>query len=492
MKVGVLKITIPKFNNFFIHLNLIFFMKEFPIKIGLEIHGYLNTREKLFCMCRTPETKRDAEEEKPNSRVCPICTGQPGSKPMLPNAEAIKKLIQIALVLGCKINYKELVWQRKHYDWPDLPKGYQNTISGAHAIFPAHDGKFNNVRIRECHLEEDPAQWNPETGKINYNRSGLPLIEIVTEPDFSDSKSVVEWLKNLILSLSYIKAIRKNAGIKVDVNVSTYGERVEIKNLNSLEKIKKAIDYEISRQLENYEKGIVQERETLSFDEELGRTVKMREKEEIADYRFIPDPDLPVIKLSEKYVKKIERELPEMPDVKLEKLIKKFKIDKKNATILTKNLELVEFVEELVKEGIDIKKNLSWITIELLRILNYNKKTLEDEDIDIKPKHLAELIREVEKGNITPLKAKQIMNDFIPKSFSIAGGKDITKISEDVVENLCKQVIEKNQHVVEEYKEGKEQAFNWLIGQVMNLSERRADYRVVRECLKKLIWGDSL
>jgi aspartyl-tRNA(Asn)/glutamyl-tRNA(Gln) amidotransferase subunit B len=231
--------------------------KAFPVKIGLEVHGYLDTKEKLFCKDKTDFLDKDIL---PNSRICPICTGAPGSKPMLPNDEAVRKLVEIALVLGCKVNHdKEWIWQRKHYNWADLPKGYQNTISGAHATLPAIKGKFGGVRITECHLEEDPAQWNPVTGKINYNRSGLPLIEIVTEPDFSSSEQVVAWLKKLILSLSYIKAFRKNGGIKVDVNVSTYGERVEMKNLNSIEKIREAIEYEIVRQVDNNKKGLVQE-----------------------------------------------------------------------------------------------------------------------------------------------------------------------------------------------------------------------------------------
>ncbi|MEA3248131.1 MAG: Asp-tRNA(Asn)/Glu-tRNA(Gln) amidotransferase GatCAB subunit B, partial [Nanoarchaeota archaeon] len=143
--------------------------KAFPVKIGLEIHGYLDTREKLFCMCKT-----EFLDAKPNSLVCPICTGQPGSKPMAPNLEAIKKMIQIALIFGSKINYSNIIWQRKHYNWADLPKGYQNTISGMHATTNATGGKFKGINITELHLEEDPAQWNPDTGKINYNRSGLP------------------------------------------------------------------------------------------------------------------------------------------------------------------------------------------------------------------------------------------------------------------------------------------------------------------------------
>ncbi len=456
--------------------------KTHPLKIGLEIHGYLDTKEKLFCKCLTPsKTKKD----KPNTNICPICTGQPGSKPMLINKSALEKLIQIALVLKCKVNHdKQLIWNRKHYSWPDNPKGYQNTISGSHTLFPAEKGKFHGIKITECHLEEDPAQWNPETGKIDYNRSGLPLIEIVTDPDFTSADQVTEWLKKLIHSLSYIKALRKNAGIKVDVNISTHGDRVEIKNLNSIQNIEHALEYEIARQLENHKQGIKQEQETHTYDATQGKTILMRTKENAQDYRFIPDPDLPVIRLTEKQVRQIKSKLPEMPEEKLDKLVKKYKLDKKQATILTKNLELVEFVEELGKQKINIKDNISWLTIELLRVLNYNKKTLDDGDVSIQPEHLAELIKAVEKKQITPLKAKQIMNDFIPESFSISENKEeLTKIADNAIENLAKQAIIENPKAVQDYKSGQENALNFLVGQVMKLSNRRADFQTAKDYL---------
>ena len=458
--------------------------KAFPVKIGLEVHGYLSTAEKLFCKCAAAGEKN----EKPNSRVCPICTGQPGSKPMLPNKEAVDKTIQVALVLGCKINHnKKLLWQRKHYNWPDLPKGYQNTISGAYSVPVGVNGSFKGIKIRECHLEEDPAQWNPDTGKINYNRSGAPLIEIVTEPEFASAEEVISWLKSLVHSLSYIKAVKKDAGIKADVNVSTYGKRVEIKNLNSLVNIKNAIGYEVARQEENYAKGEEQKQETLAYDASKGRTIKMREKEGQADYRFIPDPDLPVINISEKEVKKMQRELPEMPAHKLNKLLDKYKVDLKNARILAKHLELVEFFEELARQiGSNARKHVSWVTIELLRILNYNKKTLED--VDIKPQHLAELIKEVDAGNITPLKAKQIMNEFIPESFSVKKKGAVGKIEDKArIEKLCADVLGKNRKVVEDYKAGKKEALNFLVGRVMEMSERRADFQMTKECLGRMM-----
>ncbi|MCK4996906.1 Asp-tRNA(Asn)/Glu-tRNA(Gln) amidotransferase subunit GatB [Candidatus Pacearchaeota archaeon] len=454
----------------------------YPVKIGLEVHGYLDTKEKLFCKCST-----DSDDAQ-NSHICPICTGTPGSKPMAPNLSAVKKMIQLALVFDSKISYDKVIWQRKHYNWADNPKGYQTTISGAHAVVNASSGKFKGINLTEIHLEEDPAQWNPETGRINYNRSGLPLIEIVTEPEFHNSEDVVTWLKDLLLSLSYIKAVRKNAGIKVDVNVSTYGERVEMKNLNSLEKIKKAINYEILRQVENHKKGIVQTRDTLAFDEKQGITIKMRSKEGASDYRFIPDPDLPQLKITKKLVSEVKGTLPEMPETKLARLLDEHHVDEKNAKVLTRNLELVEFFEELINEGIDIKKGLSWVTIELLRVLNYNKKTLEDADVEILPTHLAELIKAANDSKITVLKAKQIMNDFVPKSFSLADHADeVSNISEEAIENLCHQVIDENAHVVSDYKGGKTASLNFLIGQVMRLSNRRADFKSATEVMKRLI-----
>jgi len=470
--------------------------KAYPVKIGLEVHGYLDTNEKLFCMCRT--SAGCDSDNLVNSRVCPICTGQPGSKPMAVNEEAVRKVVQIACIFGSRINTKGLIWQRKHYSWADLPKGYQATLSGAHATTNAIGGKFKGISITELHLEEDPAQWNPETGRIDYNRSGLPLIEIVTEPEFSNSEDVVEWLKELVLALSYIGAVRKNAGIKVDVNVSTYGERVEMKNLNSLEKIRKAIDYEVQRQVELHgsrEPGAGSRelkelfpRETRAYDEKLGKTIKMRSKEGAADYRFIPDPDLPEIVIPKTMIADVKASMPEMPDVKLAKLLKKYKVGESDAKILTKNLELVEFFEGLVESGADVKRGLPWVTVELLRVLHYNKMTLEDEEVDVKPEHLAELIKAVDEGKITKLKGKQIMNEFIPKSFSLKEHKgEISSIDDAGVENLCRQVIDDNVKVVGEYKGGKDASLNYLIGQVMRLSERRADFAKAKEILVRLI-----
>lgn len=459
-------------------------------KVGLEIHGYIITDEKLFCDCKAMRHVA-LQNIKANTFVCPICTGQPGSKPMLPNKNAIKKIIQISLILGCEINTiekrKKLIWQRKHYDWPDLPKGYQITMSGAYSMPLSVNGVYEGIRIKEVHLEEDPAAWNPEIGSIDYNRSGLPLVEIVTEPDFKNGEEVINWLKKLLVSLSYIKAVDKNAGIKVDLNVSVEKnekkeERVEIKNLSSLASIKEAIEYEINRQMQQEVR-----RETRRWDENEKRTIVMRVKELVEDYRFIPDPDLPIIKISEKEVEEERKALPESPEKKLQKLIKEYKIPKKQAEILSSNLDLVEFFEN-VAEKIDASFALPWVTVELLRILNYNKKNLDE--VEILPEHFIELLELVKEKKITELKAKQILNDFIPRSFSVKERislKEITKISDTEIKKLCEEVVNKNKKAIEDYKKGNKKAFDFLMGEVMKLSKRRADYNKAKIFLKKLL-----
>jgi aspartyl-tRNA(Asn)/glutamyl-tRNA(Gln) amidotransferase subunit B len=446
------------------------------VKIGLEIHGYINTKEKLFCDCKISHGKKHAE---PNTNICPICTAQPGSKPLAPNEEAIEKAIQISLILGCKVS-KKISWQRKHYSWPDLPKGFQTTISGSHATPNGIQGKFEEIRITECHLEEDPAAWNPETGEIDYNRSGSPLIEIVTEPDFKSKEQVIGWLQNLLATLSYIKAIDKKSGIKADVNISINdGKRVELKNINSLRKIKQAIEIETERQ----EKNPPQIQQTRTYVEDEKTTKLMRTKENAQDYRFIVDPDLPLIKINEQIVKKIKKELPETPKEKLNKLIKKHKIDKTSARVLTKKLSLVELFEKTINK-IKPELAISWTTTELLGAANKNKVDIDD--LDIKPEHFIELLEAIQKQKITELKAKQILKKWVHKSYSPKEYIQKSKtISGDEIEKISKQVISENEKAIEDYNSGKENAINYLIGQVMRKTNKRADFKYAKEILKK-------
>lgn len=452
--------------------------KEIKGKIGLEIHSYIVTKEKLFCKCNASRERGI----KPNSHICPICTGQPGAKPMAPNSEALKKAIAIGLMLGCKIN-KELKWQRKHYDWPDLPKGYQNTISGKYASPVGIKGKFSGVGIWSMHLEEDPAAWEPGTGCVDYNRSGLPLAEIITSPDFKTAEEVVEWLKKLLHGLDYLKAIDSNAGIKVDVNVNIPGktERVEIKNINSLESIGRAIEYELKRQSEEPEN--CQKKETRRFDESKGKTMKMREKESAEDYRFISEPDLQEIILNDSFISSINEKMPQSPEEKLAKLVKKYKIDRKNAEILTKNIDIVEFFEK-VADKVDAKFALPWVTGPLLRLLNDNKAKMSD--VDIKAEHFASLLEMIRDKKITELKGKEILKTFYPKSHEL--GKIEGKITDEKeLEKISLDVIKKNQKAVSDFKAGEKNAFNFLMGEIMKATQKRADYAIARNVLGKLL-----
>ena len=456
--------------------------KQHQPLIGLEIHGYIETKEKLFCNCKN---FHDMKIIKPNTNICPICTGQPGSKPMLPNSSAINKILKIGMMLNCKPNlienHKPLIFQRKHYSWPDMPHGYQKTISGAYSIPVAEKGKFLGIGIIEVHLEEDPAAWNPETGQIDYNRAGAPLVEIVTEPDFASSEEVENWLRQLILTLSYIKALDKDAGIKADVNVNINGisVRTEIKNVNSVTEIVKAIDSEIKR----HEAEKPQKKETRTWNSETGKTELMRSKEEQADYRFIPDPDLPVIKITKKRIQSIKENLPESPMEKLDKLIKKYKINKKEAEILTKNLEIVELFEK-VTEKIPQDIALPWITVEWLGVLNHNK--LAANQVEINSQHLIELLELLQKNKITPLKAKDILRKFIPKSFSPKqeAEESQTITNESEIEKIVDEVINHNKKLVDDYKQGEQKAFNFLIGQVMQKTNKRADFQTIKRLLE--------
>lgn len=449
--------------------------------IGLEIHGYLETKEKLFCKCKN---FHDMKIIKPNTNICPICTGQPGSKPMLPNQQAINKLLQIGLLLNCKPNLtpKNLIFQRKHYNWPDMPIGYQKTISGAYSIPVAENGKFLGIGITEVHLEEDPAAWNPNKGTVDYNRAGTPLVEIVTEPDFHSAEQVQTWLRQLVLTLSYIKALNKDAGIKADVNVNIRGltQRTEIKNVNSITEIVKAIKSELAR----HEKEKPVKQETRRWNPKSEKTELMRLKEQAEDYRFIPDPDLPSIKITKQRTQEINSKLPETPMEKLNKIIKKHKIDKQDAEVLTKNLEIAELYEEVIKK-INPIEALPWITVEWLSVLNHNKKT--PDQVQVNSQHIIELLTLLKQNKITPLKTKDILRKFIPKSFS---PKKLIKESKRIIDkktlsSIIKDIINKNQKSIQDYKSGETKALNYLIGQVMQATNKRADYQVVRKILEK-------
>ena len=454
------------------------------IKVGLEIHGYVkvSNKTKLFCEC-------SLKEAAPNTNICPICTGYPGSKPMLPNREAVDKTLSIALMLNCSLN-KKLLFQRKHYSWPDLPNGYQRTMSGTYAMPVGLNGDFLKIGIEEIHLEEDPAKWDPETGNVDYNRSGFPLVEIVTKPDFTSSEQVRDWLKKLMRTLSYIDAIDESAGIKADVNVSIEPDfnRIEIKNINSFKSIVKSIEYEIIRQENEIRGGKKIGRETRAWDDNAEKTLFMRAKETAEDYMFIPEPDLPIIPIADSYAKEIAEKLPKKPEERVHKYTLKYKVPKEDAEIISSEIMLAELYEEVAKE-IEPVLAAKWFRREVLRVLNYSKKELEELELD--SHSLIQLLKLVQTERITENVAKKILEKLIEKPFDVdAYVKEqnlVALVDKSEIKKICTEVLKENPQAVEDYKKGNERALHFIIGKVMAKTRGTVTPKEVNEILKKLV-----
>jgi aspartyl-tRNA(Asn)/glutamyl-tRNA(Gln) amidotransferase subunit B len=462
-------------------------------KVGLEIHGYIATSAKLFCNCATSDAK-------PNTNICPICTGQPGSKPMLTNNEALKKAIQIGLLLGCKINSR-LLFQRKHYSWPDSPNNYQRTMSGSYAVPVGEHGEFEGIRITEVHLEEDPAKWDPLTGEIDYNRAGLPLIEIVTEPDFRESEEVREWLKKLITTLSYIEAIDKDSGIKSDVNVSIppLFERVEIKNVNSQSAIVDAIEIEVKRQGSEKALGKSIPMQTRTYDSLKGETVFMRSKESAMDYMFIPEPDIPYIDVSSDYIDALQKALPETPSVKYAKLIA-FGVKDEDAKVLCADYPLVSLFEKLSSE-IPISILITFLRRELVGYANYHK--LELSDINLDAAQIRQLLLFVKDSKLSDPTAKEVFRLLLSfgssksNTSSLVSSFDVNAYlkehnlfleqNTDQLKQWCLDAIAANPKAVTDYKGGSSNALNFLVGQVMKVSKGKVTPQAVGAMMESLL-----
>ncbi len=455
------------------------------VKVGLEIHGYIDvelSKKKLFCECFA-----EHGDVAPNTNVCPVCTGQPGSKPMLPNKEAVDKAVEIGLMLGCKIS-PILMFQRKHYSYPDLPNGYQKTMSGSYSMPVGIKGKFLGIGIQQVHLEEDPARYEPSTGKVDYNRSGLPLIEIVTDPDFKSAEEVESWLKKLMTTLSYIKAIHRDAGVKADVNVSIEGHpRVEVKNVNSFSSIVKVIKVEEQRQHKVVANGEEVKMHTRAWDEANGATYFMRAKETANDYMFIPEPDLPSIEIKADYLKKLQAKLPERPDEKI-KNFEKLGIEREDAEVLASEIVLAGLFEKISKH-VDAGLTGRWLRREFVRIANYQK--IELGAMKISEKELVPLLKMIHAGRITEKIGQKIMNELGEKLFDVEKYVKDNKLEvvkdSGALEDYCKEAIKENAKVVADIKGGNDKAINFLVGQVMRKSRGAASADEVLKLLKKLI-----
>jgi aspartyl-tRNA(Asn)/glutamyl-tRNA(Gln) amidotransferase subunit B len=446
---------------------------------GLEIHVQLNTNSKLFCDCKT-----NYQEVPPNTNICPVCLNQPGAKPYPANVQGLKNALMIALMLNCKIDQNIIYFLRKHYNYPDLPSGYQRT-----SLPIGYKGKLNGIRIREIHIEEDPGQFKPDKGIVDFNRSGIPLVEIVTEPDIFSPEQARTFLRELIRVLKYSESARGEGTMRADVNISLDGgKRVEIKNINSIRGAYKALKFEMVRQKNLIKRGIEIQQETRAFVESQMITVSMRLKEDADDYRFIPDPDLPPIAITSKKIVNVKENMPEAPHSKVKRFIEQYNIDEESANVLTSELDLADAYEEIVKK-IDSKFTASWMRDELKRVLYYNK--IDYKSSNINPNKIIQLLELLINKEITT-KAGQRIVEYMVESpntpIEIAEKLNLIGIvSNDEVINATKIAIEENPEAVDDYYQGKKASMNFLVGQVMKQTKGKADPQKTVEILKNYL-----
>lgn len=467
--------------------------------IGLEIHVELNTKTKIFCNCSTKFGS------KPNSNTCPVCLGLPGTLPVL-NEEVINLAIKAGKVLGCKIN-KLNKMDRKNYFYPDLPKAYQISqfdlpiCSGGHLEFEV-DGVKKKVRLNRIHIEEDPAKLvhleDEPFSLIDYNRAGVPLAEIVTEPDIHSSEEAVAFLKTLKSLLEYaeVSDCRMEQGsLRCDANISmrpvgqeALNTKVEIKNINSFKEIQKALEKEEKRQRELYTYGEQHKikQETRRWDSGKGRTIPMRSKEDAHDYRYFPDPDLVPIIIKGEQIEAIKSTIPELPHAKKQRFIEEYKLGEKEVEILVGDKTLGEFYEGVVKEGADSKTASNWILGDLLRILK--EKEMECSDMTLEPQLLYKLIKLIGEGKISGTAAKEVFDEMFVSGKNpedIVKEKGLSQISSsEVLEKVVGEVLAANPKSIEDYKNGKLQAAGFLMGQVMKATKGQANPAVAKELIE--------
>lgn len=452
------------------------------IKIGLEIHVHLKTKEKLFCRCAVPDSNTEM-----NRTICPICTGQGGSKPMLTNKSALQAVTQIALLFNCQIS-KEIHFQRKHYSWPDMPTGYQRTISGPSVRCNGHEGEFLGIGIEEIHLEEDPAAWDPQTGEINYNRSGMALCEVVTKPEFTTLEKLESWLSEFLLALKYLKILHE-FGIKSDVNVSIEEgnyQRVEIKNVSSPTNIVKAAEAEILRQKEIIKSNGTIRQETRRYNDEEETTEFMRSKENAQDYRFTPEPDLPILTLEDSFITPLKESLPELAYKKRQKY-STYGFDTETIEVLVSNVYLTEIFEYAIEKNLHPKEVGLFLRREVLRVLNYHNHSFEDlENRDIK-EGLIQLITMLGNEEISYTTAQKTLEKLYANKFNVREYIEENNLKQvqdtSIIVDLVQNALKDSPKAVEDYKSGNSKSLNFIVGIVMKKTQGTANPQIVNQIL---------
>ncbi len=471
---------------------------KYEAVIGLEVHAQMLTDTKIFCGC---STKFGSE---PNTQTCPVCIGMPGVLPVL-NKKAVEFAIKTGLAMNCKISpYSR--FSRKNYFYPDLPKGYQISqydlpICEGGYIEVVVDGKVKRIGITRIHMEEDAGK-NIHEGGGNYsfvdlNRAGIPLMEIVSEPDIRSPKEAAEYMKKLRTILRYLGVCDGNmeqGSLRCDANVSIrpvgqkeYGTRTEVKNINSFKFVEKALEYEIKRQIKVVEEGGRVIQETRLWDSNKGITESMRGKEEAHDYRYFPEPDLVPITAGQEWIDEIRIKLPELPDAKRERFVSEYGIPEYDADLLTSEKAVAEWFEEAVRLGGGPKAVSNWMMGELMRLLNEENKGIEE--CPLKPIQLVDMLKLIDNGTISGKIAKTVFEEMY-KSGKDAGQiveeKGLVQISDAVeIEKTIDEILAKSQKEVERYKAGDEKLVGFFVGQVMKATKGKANPQMVNELLKK-------
>ena len=481
-------------------------MKKYQPTIGLEIHVELKTKTKMFCDCLN-----DPLEKNPNVNICPICTAQPGSLPVI-NQEAVNSVIKAGLALNCQIAEKSW-FERKNYFYPDLPKGYQISqyeapiARNGELKLKIQNEKFKIIRIRRIHLEEDTGKLlhdqDDKHSLVDFNRAGVPLMELVTEPGINSASEARKFAQELQLIFRYLgisDADMEKGQMRVEANVSlNMGTKVEVKNLNSFRSVERAIDYEIERQKEILESGDKIIHETRGWNDMKQQTFSQRTKEEAEDYRYFPEPDLPPLIISADEVEKLGDMIPELPAARRERFKKEYEISDSAIEILIVYKDLGDFFEECaselrawfesgkIKTDLDriIKLSANYIFTEFPKYVHLGG------EIKITPENFAELIYLTFIGEISSSGAQEVLKEMFSSGkdpSQIIESKNLKQVSdEEELQIAVKTVIKNNPQAIEDYKKGKETALQFLIGQVMRETKGRANPQIILKLIKKLI-----
>ncbi|CFY01655.1 Aspartyl/glutamyl-tRNA(Asn/Gln) amidotransferase, B subunit [Syntrophomonas zehnderi OL-4] len=475
--------------------------RDYEIVVGLEVHAELKTASKIFCACST------AFGAEPNTQVCPVCSGFPGTLPVL-NEKVVDLAIKTGLALNCEIA-QFCKFDRKNYFYPDLPKAYQISqydlpiCKGGYLEIDL-DGEKTRIGITRAHLEEDAGKLvhqgditTTPFSLVDLNRSGVPLLEIVSEPDMRNAqqaRAYMEKLRSILLFAGVSDCKMQEGSLRCDANVSVrpwgqkeLGTRTEIKNLNSFRALERAIEYEAKRQMDALEDGETIIQETRTWDEEKGVTRSMRSKEEAHDYRYFPDPDLTPLRISKEWIEQIKASLPELPDQAGQRLIEEYGLSEYDAAQITISPQSLDFFDQSVALFPDAKTVSNWMMGDLNRLLK--QQNIEIEECLVRPAALAEMLKLVKNGTISGKMAKTVFEEMFLTGrdpAEIVKEKGMAQISDiDSLAPLIDEIVEKNPKVVQDFKNGKEKAFGFFIGQIMKATRGQANPELVNQLLRK-------